>query len=288
MTNDRLPSPIIGIPPEEADTIIRPHDYSVKLLLIDLVRHRRIFRNLLVRDIRRQYIDLKLGFVWVFSQPVIMTLIFTLLHRGSGAKVITDIPYPLYLLSGFLFWFTWADAWRTTASADRTNAALISKVFFPRLYSPLAAACSRVLAFGICLVPIGLLQIGLGVYPTWTVLLLPVIILQALILAFSLGVIFALLAMQSRDWDRVQGQVLYLGLFVSPVIYSLQTVAAPLRPVYSVNPMVGLLDAFRASITGLGSFPWGNWTYSCAVTAVFFFIAVYAFRKTEARMLDEL
>lgn len=288
MTQDRFYSNIVGIPPEEADTIIRPHNYSVKLLLVDLVRHRRIFRNLLVRDIRRQYIDLKLGFVWVFSQPVIMTLIFTLLHRGSGAKVVTEIPYPLYLLSGFLFWFTWADAWRTTASADRTNAALISKVFFPRLYSPLAAACSRVLAFGICLIPISLLMAGLGIYPTWTVVFLPFIVLQALILAFSLGLIFALLAMKSRDWDRVQGQVLYLGLFVSPVIYSVQTIAAPLRAVYSVNPMVGLLDAFRASVTGLGSFPWGNWGYSCAVTLVLFLCAVYAFRKTEARMLDEL
>jgi len=288
LTNEREPSRLTGIALAEVDTIIRPLDHSVKTFLVEFFRYRSVFANLLVRDLRRQYIDLRFGFVWVFSQPVLMTIIFVLFKRGSGANIETDIPYSLYLLSGFIFWFTWVDACRTTTSADRVNAALISKVFFPRLYSPLSAACSKGLAFAIGLLPIFALQAYLGVWPSWTVILLPLVVFQALLLAFAVGLIFAVLSIDNRDWDRVQGQILYLGLFVSPIIYSVESLPSAFHVVYMINPIVGTLDAFRASLTGLPHFPWGGWAYSWGVTLVMLLIAVLLFKRAEARLLDEL
>jgi len=273
--------------PEEADTIIRPLDHSIKVLLIELIRYRSIFWNLLVRDLRRQYIDMRLGFLWVFSQPVLMTVIFALFRHGSGANIHTAIPYSLYILSGFIFWFTWVDTWRVTAAADRVNAALISKVFFPRLYSPLAAAGSKVLAFGIGLIPICIFQAYLGVWPSWNIILLPMVILQGLLLAFAIGLIFAVLSMESRDWDRVQGQIVYIGLFVSPVIYSVDTIPEKFRSFYMFNPMVGTLETFRASLTGT-AVDWNAWGFSCAFTLVALFVGVWIFKRAEGRLLDEL
>ena len=277
-----------GIPLEEADIVIRANGVSLATFLMELVRHRGIFVNLLTRDLRRQYVDLRLGVLWIFSQPLLMTIIFVLFRRGSGANIATDIPYPLYLLSGFIFWFIWVDACRVTASADRINAGLISKVFFPRLYSPMAAAASRMVGYGVGLVPVFFLQAYLGVWPSWTITLLPFVLVQSLLLAFGIGLIFAVLSIEGRDWERVLGQVLYLGLFVSPVIYSLQTVPEAFRPVYMLNPLVGTLDALRASLAGSPEFPWASWSYSWSVTAVFLIVSIALFRRAETRLLDDL
>lgn len=276
------------MPLEEADIVIRPLNNSLKPTLSDLFRYRRTFFNLLTRDLRRQYVDLKLGFIWTFSQPVLMTLIFAALKHGSGARVGVDIPYTLYLLSGCIFWFTWVDICRTTTTADRINAGLISKVFFPRLYSPLAAATSKLVAYALGLIPILILQSFLGLWPSWTVILLPAVLVQGVLLGFSVGVIFAILSLQSRDWDRVLGQILYLGLFVSPVVYSPQAIPEKIRTIYKLNPMAGVIEAFRASLIGQLDFPWVSWGYSCCITAIMLLFAVYLFKRTEARLLDEL
>lgn len=274
-------------PTDERITVIRPHDSSFKILLTEFVRYRGIFKNLLAREMRRQYIDLRLGFVWVFSQPLLMTIIFSLFRHGSGANIQTDIPYSLYILSGFIFWFCWVDTWRVTSSADRVNAALISKVFFPRLYSPLSAASSKILAFGIGLLPILLYQAYLEVWPSWTFVLVPLVILQGILLAFAVGLIFAVLAMDNRDWDRVQGQVIYLGLFVSPVVYSFETIPESIRHIYALNPMVGTLEAFRSALTGT-EMHWGAWAYACAFTLITLLFGVWIFKRAEVRLLDEL
>ncbi|MDX9861164.1 MAG: ABC transporter permease [Rhodospirillales bacterium] len=281
-------SALPAIPLEEADTVIRPQSNSLIEILNELIRHRGIFFNLLSRDLRRQYVDLRLGFLWVFSQPLVMTLIFALFRRGSGATIITDIPYSLYLLSGFVFWFIWVDACRVTASADRINAGLISKVFFPRLYSPLSAAASKMVGYGIGLAPIFVLQAYLGIRPSWTLVMLPFIVAQGLLLAFAIGLVFATLFIYGRDWDRVQGQILYLGLFVSPVIYSVRSIPEAFRTIYMLNPIVGTLDAFRASLTGLPDFPWGAWGYSWVVTLALLAVSTILFKRAEARLLDEL
>jgi len=217
-----------------------------------------------------------------------MTVVFVLFRYGTQANVAVDIPYPLFLFAGLLFWFTWADAVASVAAADRMNASLLSKVYFPRLYSPLSLALSRSAKLLIGIVPIALLLLYYRIAPDWHVALLPLVLGQAMLLAFAIGTLFAVLAIGKPEWDNVLSLILYVGLFVSPVIYAAQVVPGRVYGVYGLNPMIGTLGAFRASLIGDLPFPWGEWGYACVFTVAAVLAATVLFKRAEARILDEL
>jgi lipopolysaccharide transport system permease protein len=217
-----------------------------------------------------------------------MTVVFVLFRDGTQANVAVEIPYPLFLFAGLVFWFAWADAVASVAASDRMNASLLSKVYFPRLYSPLSLALSRTAKLVIGIVPIALLLLYYGIRPNWHVALLPLVLGQAMLLAFAVGTLFAVLAIGRPEWDNLLSLILYVGLFVSPVIYAARVVPGHVYSLYGLNPMIGTLGAFRATLIGDLPFSWGEWTYSCAFTLAAALAATVFFKRAEARILDEL
>lgn len=276
------------VPLEQATTVIRPTADSLVADLVRLYRHRSVFYNLLQRDLRRELVEQRLGFLWVFARPLLMTVVFVLFRYGTQANVAVDIPYPLFLFAGLVFWFTWADAVASVAAADRMNASLLSKVYFPRLYSPLSLALSRTAKLLIGIVPIALLLLYYGIRPGWHLALLPLVLGQAMLLAFAVGTLFAVLAIGKPEWDNVLSLILYVGLFVSPVIYAARVVPGHVYSVYGLNPMIGTLGAFRGALIGDLPFPWSEWAYACAFTLAAALAATVLFKRAETRILDDL
>lgn len=270
------------------DIVINPQNLSLLNSLKELWTFRGIFRNLCIREWRSQFVDMRLGFVWVFARPFLMTMIFILLKRGASAQVDLDTPFPVYVFSGTLLWFTWVEAVSATSAATRANANIISKIYFPRLYSPAAKALVGVAKMALGFIPLAGFMIYYHVIPDWKILLLPLVILQTTVTAFAIGTIFSILAVSSPDWDRFRGLVLYIGIFLSPVIYSADTIPAAWQPVYALNPMVGSLDLFRASISADHILDPMRLTISAISSIAFFIAAVFSFKRNEVMMLDRL
>jgi lipopolysaccharide transport system permease protein len=217
-----------------------------------------------------------------------MTMIFFLLKRGSNANVAIDIPYPVFLYVGLVVWFTWVETVGSVASSGRINAALMSKVYFPRLYSPMSQAAGTALRTLIGLVPMVILMAWFGVLPGWEIAYVPALLLHSAVLAFAVGTIFGILAIDSSDWNSFRGLVLYVGLFLTPVIYPIDMVPEGYRLVFMLNPAVGVVDGFRGAMVDAHPFHYQAWLISTAVTGLLTIIAVVLFKRTEAHMLDEL
>jgi lipopolysaccharide transport system permease protein len=272
---------------ETADIVIRPHTGR----FVDwrgLLTHRATFLALVRREIHRNAGSFALGALWVIARPLAMLLIFVFLKNRSGAALGSEgIPYPLYLYSGLVFWFTFADSASAAAGSTHSNASVISKIYFPRLYSPLAASLAQFYRLAYGLVPIVPMMFWFEVRPGTMLLLLPFVLLQAVVLAFAVGTCFAVLSVAQRDWEQVLGLLLYLGTFASPVIYSAEIIPAAWRWVFELNPMVGTLAAFRACLVDGAALPL-SWIYSIVVTAGVGLLAIVLFSRAEASLLDEL
>ena len=272
---------------ETADIVIRPHTGR----FVDwrgLLTHRATFLALVRREIHRNAGSFAFGALWVIARPLAMLLIFAFLKNRSGATLgSAGIPYPLYLYSGLIFWFTFADSAGAAAGSAHSNASVISKIYFPRLYSPLAASLAQFYRLAYGLLPLVPMMFWLEVRPGPTLLLLPVVMLQAVILAFAIGTFFSVLSVAHRDWEQVLGLLLYLGIFVSPVIYSPEILPAAFRWVFDLNPIVGTLAAFRACLFDGATLPL-SWLYSIFFTAGAGLLAMFLFSRAEATLLDEL
>jgi len=271
---------------ETADIIIRPHTGR----FVDwrsLLTHRATFLALVRREIHRNAGSFALGALWVIARPLAMLLIFVFLKNRSGAALGSEgIPYALYLYSGLVFWFTFADSASAAAGSTHSNAGVIAKIYFPRLYAPLAASLAQFYRLAYGLLPLVPMMVWFEIRPGPTLLLLPFVLLQAVVLAFAVGTCFAVLSVARRDWEQVLGLLLYLGTFASPIIYSAEILPAAWRWVFELNPMVGTLGALRACLFD-GVLPL-SWLYSVIVTAGGGLLAMFLFSRAEATLLDEL
>jgi lipopolysaccharide transport system permease protein len=228
------------------------------------------------------------GFVWAFTRPVLYVLVFALFRNLSGANTGVDIPYPLYVFSGLIVWYYFLDAVMSSAGALQRDAGLLSKVYFPRIITPLVPIISALANLVLGCIPLAIMMIWFGVYPGWRLILLPVVLIQCLVLVAGVGTLVATLSLNSRDWDRFLQFTLYLGIFVSPVIYAPTMIPKAAQTVYSLNPLVGTLLAFRSTLFDSFEFPLPQFLYSVAVSVILFALGIWTFRRAEMEMVDRL
>jgi len=166
------------------------------------------------------------------------------------------------------------------------NANLVSKVFFPRLVLPLSTVFSTVIDFGVAFVVMVVLMIVNHVVPHLGILLLPLWLLLIILLSVGLGLYASALMVSYRDIQYVLPVVTQFLLYASPVAYAYSAVPARWQPVFALNPLTGLLEAFRWSLLGVGTLPWGLVGYSSAVTVVVFLLGALAFKTMERKFAD--
>ncbi len=216
----------------------------------DLWHYRELFYFLAWRDILVRYKQTLIGMAWALIRPLMTMVIFTIIF-GQIAKLPADgVPYPLLVFVGMLPWQFFASSLSECSTSLLGNANLIAKVYFPRLIVPASAVIVSFVDFLVAAIILLGLMAWYNVMPTWRLLTLPVFILIAVMAAFGAGLFFAALSVRYRDFRHIVPFVIQFGLYVSPVGFSSNVVPPTWRWLYSLNPMVGVIDGFRWAILG--------------------------------------
>lgn len=270
------------------EIVIRPPARFSSVDIWELYRYRSLLKSMVVRQIKIEFNQMYLSYLWAVSRPLLMVAVFTLFKHLSEARTGVTIPYPLYLLSGLILWFFFVEGVTDTSTAIRRDLPLIRKVFYPKLLSPIATILSNLYKLAIAGIPLVLMMLYYRVLPGWHIVLLAPVVFQLALLALGIGLMFAALNLSNQDWGKFLGLVLYLGLFLSPVIYAPEMIPEKAREAYTLNPMVGALLGFRSALCAELPFPWPEWLYSLMFSFVMAVIGLMMFQNTEKRFVDEM
>lgn len=257
---------------------------------LDLWRYRELFGMLAWRDIAVRYKQTVIGVAWAFVRPFLTMVIFTIIF-GAIAKLPTEgaAPYPLLVFAGMLPWFLFSSVLSDASGSLIGNANLISKVYFPRLIVPASAAVVALVDFGVNLLVMACLMIWYGFMPGWQVVFWPMFAVLALLASLGPALLVTALNVRYRDFRYIIPFILQFGLYVSPVGFSSSIVPEGWRFLYSLNPMVGVIDGFRWSLLGgQAPFYWTGFLASLCVVAALLWAGVSYFRQTEKTFADLL
>jgi lipopolysaccharide transport system permease protein len=268
----------ILITPLTVKRILAPNLWAYRHLLLHLVR----------KNIRVSNDSTYLTFLWASSRPLSISLIFLAIRDLSSAQMHVEMPYITFLYSGYAIWFYFLAAVTGSASSLLKDAALIKKVYFPRLIIPLVPVMARLHDLFLSCIPLVILCVWQKVIPGYNLLLLPVVLLLGMLIAFGTGTLFAAIGIESNDPHRLLTIILQLGMFVSPVIFSPDMIPQKLQSIYRLNPLVGVLMGFRAAIDGNMAFPYGDCLYSLGFGIALLAVALYIYSKTEISLADKI
>lgn len=251
----------------------------------ELWRYKDLLYFLIVRGIKGRYAQSVLGVGWAIIQPLFTTLVFTVVFGGL-AKVDSDgMPYILFSYLALWPWSYFSGTLTESANSLVANAGMITKVYFPRLILPLAAIFSKLLDFLISFIVLLGLLIYFKVMPGWDLVFLPLLLVQLLMASLGIGMVLSAMAVQYRDVKYALTFVVQLLLYLAPVVYSTTAVPDQWQFVYSLNPMVGVVEGIRAMFLSR-PMPW-EWIWPGAIVAfVIFVFGLFYFRRMEKVFAD--
>lgn len=252
----------------------------------DILRYRELFYFLAWRDVLVRYKQTVIGVAWALIRPFLTMVVFTVIF-GRFAKLPSEgVPYPLLVFAGLLPWQFFSNALTESSSSLISNANMITKIYFPRLVIPTSAVVVSFIDFLISFVIFAGLMVWYRFVPPISALLLPVLAVLSFAAAMGSGLWLASLTVKYRDFRYIVPFIVQFGLYVSPVGFSSSVVPAKWQLLYSLNPMVGIIDGFRWSMLGTIGFPWMS--FSLAVVTVFLLLVtgIIYFRRTERGFAD--
>ncbi len=271
--------------PEEPLIKIRPTRRWAMIDFRDIWAHRELFVFLVWRDLKVRYKQTILGALWVILQPLLMTVIF-MIFLGMIVRVPTPgVPYPLFLYAALLPWTFFSNAVASSSYSLVASAHVITKVYFPRILVPAATVAVRLSDFLIAFIILVGLIVYYGIHPTWSILLLPVVVAHLTILAMAVGLSLSALNVKYRDVGTVVPVMLQLWMFVSPIIYPSTMVPQRWRWLYDLNPLAGIIENFRLCLFGL-PMNRASLLISALVTLALLFHAAHVFRRMEDQFAD--
>lgn len=253
----------------------------------DLWRYRELFYFLAWRDILVRYKQTAIGVLWSVLRPFLTMVVFTLVFSKLAKLPSDNVPYPILIFAALLPWQFFSNAFTEAGNSLISNTNMISKVYFPRLIIPTSAVIVSFVDFLIS----GAIMVGLmawyGYLPDWRILTLPFFILLAFAFAMGAGLWIAALNVEYRDFRYIIPFVVQFGLYISPVGFSSAIVPDTWRLLYSLNPMVGVIDGFRWAILG-GTTPmyWPGFLLSLTLVVMVFITGIFYFRRTEKSFAD--
>jgi lipopolysaccharide transport system permease protein len=273
------------LPPKPLMTIRASSGWTA-INLRELWQFRDLLLTLALRDLKLRYKQTALGVVWVVLQPLMAAGIFSFVF-GKVAKLPSDgVPYFLFSYAGLLGWNLFNSTLTKTSGCLVGNSQLISKVFFPRLVLPLSTVPSVMIDFAVAAGMMTVLMIIYNVAPGWSLLLLPIWMAILLMLSLGIGLCAASLAVSYRDVQYILPVFLQILLYASPIAYAVSAVPEHLRPIYLINPLSSVLEAFRWSLLGVGSPTPGTIAYAAAVSGTVFLLGTFSFKRMERRFAD--
>jgi len=253
----------------------------------DLWDYRELFFFLAWRDILVRYKQTVIGILWALLRPLLTMLVLTIVF-GKWAKMPSEgVPYPILVFAAMLPWQFFANSLTGASNSLITNTNLISKVYFPRLIIPTSTVVSNLVDFLISMAILFALMVWYDFWPTWRFISLPVLILIANFAALGAGLWISALNVKYRDFRYIVPFIVQFGLYVSPVGFSSSVVPEKWRLLYSLNPMVGVIDGFRWAIMGKDTLIFApGFILSIILVILLFIYGIKYFRNTERTFAD--
>ncbi len=275
----------------EFTTVIKPKNKLFEVDFKEIWRYRDLYSMFVKRDIITQYKQTILGPTWFFIQPALTTIMYMVVFGGIAGISTDGLPQPLFYLAGIVFWQYFSDCLNKTSSTFTANQGIFGKVYFPRMIVPLATVTSNLVRMGIqfllfIAVYIYYLIIGVDVAPNIYVLLLPLLILMLAGLALGFGIIVSSLTTKYRDLTILFTFFVSLWMYATPVIYPLSTMSENRQWIMALNPVTGIMEAFKYGALGVGTFDWGMLAYSFGFMVVLLAIGIVVFNKVQRSFMD--
>ena len=283
----------MATPAEEQgwDLVIEPPKGWFDLHLRDLWRYRDLVGLFVRRDFVAVYKQTILGPLWHLIQPLLTTLMFTVVF-GRIAGLPTDgIPQFAFYMAGTTVWSYFANCLTRTSNTFAANAGIFGKVYFPRMVVPASTVLSQLIAFAIqfgfflCFYTYFRLH-GAAIRPNWAIGLLPALLLLMAGLGLGFGIVISSLTTKYRDLQVLVGFGVQLWMYATPVIYPLSTMPSRFRWLLVANPMTAVVETFRYGFFGTGTFSWAYLGYSAGFTAALLLAGLAIFNRVERTFMD--
>jgi len=271
---------------EQKEIIIKP-GLGIKHYWRDTWRYRELFAFLAWRDILVRYKQTVMGVAWSVIRPVLTMVIFTLVFNKLAKLPAEGAPYPIMVYAALLPWQLFSSSFIASSNSLISNTSLITKVYFPRVIMPASNVIVSLVDFIISFCLLLLLMMWYDFVPGWRILTIPLFLPLALFFALGMGLCLSALNAKYRDVRYVVPFVVQVGLYASPVGFSSSIVPEKWRFLYSINPMVGVIEGFRwAIIGGDTQIYWPGFILSIIITIGIFIFGFRYFRKTEKTFAD--
>lgn len=270
-------------------TLIEPPRGWQLVNLRELWRFRDLLYFLTWRDVKVRYKQTVLGAAWAVLQPLLMMIVFTIFFGRLANVSSGDLPYPIFAFTGLLPWTFFATAIASAGNSVVGSERLITKVYFPRLAVPFAAVGAAIVDFVIASALLAILMIAYGIVPGFGLVLAPVIYIVIVLAAIGVGTLLAALNVAYRDFRYVIPFLVQLWMFATPTVYMQPGASGEgsgaLRVLLALNPITGLIAAFRASVVGT-PIPWDALAVSTVAVAAVLVMGCFYFRRVEDSFAD--
>lgn len=275
------------------DVVIRPRQSWLHFDWRGLVQYRDLLREMVSRDFSARYKQTILGPAWFVINPLITTAIFILVF-GKVVGVPTDGIHPaLFYLGGLLAWSYFAQVLASTGNTLHGNLHLFAKVYFPRLIVPLSVVLSNLITFAIQLAAFAAIYVflattdpGVTSRPSLWLLALPLVVLHTALLALGTGLILSAISAKYKDFSHLSSYLVQVWLYASPIIYPLSRIPEHWQWLALLNPMTGIIEAFRSMLLGTHSVSAGQYACSAAISAGLCVIGVLLFQRVARNFVD--
>jgi lipopolysaccharide transport system permease protein len=265
---------------------IQPSTGWRSLDLRQLLAYHELLFFLMWRDIMIRYRQTAVGVTWVLLQPLLTMTVFSIFFGKLGQMPSNGLPYPLFVLTGLLPWQLFAFALNHASNSLVLEQRLITKIYFPRLIVPLASVMAGLVDFCVTFLLVLAAILWYGIRPGWPLLVVPFLVLFLLAAALGVGILLATLNVQYRDVRFTIPFLTQFWMFLTPVAYPSSMVPSSYRVLYGLNPMTGVIEAFRWALLGTAPPDWRMMVVSAVVVAGLLTVALYYFKRMEQTFAD--
>jgi lipopolysaccharide transport system permease protein len=271
---------------DESFTLIQPTTGWAKLKLHELWEYRDLLFFLTWRDIKVRYKQTILGIIWAILQPIFSMIIFSIVF-GRMAGIPSDgVPYPIFAYAALIPWTFFANGLNQSTESLILSSNMIKKVYFPRIILPASSVLTGLLDFLFAFIVLIAMMLFYGIVPTWNILWLPLLLLLGLITSLGAGIWLTSLNVQFRDVRYVTPFLIQAWLFATPIVYPSSLLQQPWQTLYSINPMVGVVEGFRWALLGVDTQPGPLIIVSTIVALGFLISGVVYFHRMERTFAD--
>lgn len=278
---------------ENWSMVIQPRKRLLDIDIKGLWRYRDLYRMYVRRDIVTVYKQTILGPLWFVIQPVFTTIIYMFVFGGLAGISTDGVPQPLFYMAGITLWNYFNEVFNASCNVFTNNAGVFGKVYFPRLVVPLAGMTSNLIKMLIQLALFVVVYLyyyilGASLVISWSILLIPYLIMLLAFHAMSWGLIISSLTTKYRDLKFLVSFGLQLFMYATPIIYPLSSAPVKYQLILRLNPLTSIFESFKFSCMGCGSFDWGGLLYSTVFMLITLFCSVVIFSREERNFMDTI